>query len=60
MFECAKEGGFDEAQVVNSMEKIKSEYANSNLEVGDQATNNRLLFLLPHTFHASLMAKVLD
>ena len=59
MFECAKEDGFEETQVINSIEKIKSEYANSNLEVGEQATNNRLLFLLPHTFHASHMETVL-
>ena len=41
------------------MEKIKSLYANGNLEVDDHAMNNRLLFLIPHTFHDSLMEKVL-
>ena len=60
MFECAKEDGFEESQVVNSIESIKSDYANSNVEVGEQATNNRLLFLVPHSFHDSLMEKVLN
>ena len=59
MLDCAKEGGFDDSQVLNSMEKVKQEYANSNLEVEDHAVNNRLLFLIPHTFHDSLMEKVL-
>ena len=39
---------------------MKCEYANDNIEVGDRATNNRLLFLLPHTFHSSHMEAVLD
>ena len=59
LLECAKEGGFDDEQVMNSIEKRKSEYANTNIDVDEHATNNRLLFLLPHTYHDSLMVEVL-
>ena len=59
MFECAKECGFDNDQVLNSIEKCKIEKANSNIEVDSYAVNNRLLFLLPHTFHSSLIEEVL-
>ena len=51
---------FDESQIANSIESVKAECANSNYDVGDRSANNRLLFLLPHTFHDSLLEKVLD
>ena len=59
MIECAKKGGFEEGQVDNSIEKVKTELYNANFEVDDVATNNRLLYLLPHTFHHNLMVNVL-
>ena len=59
MLECAQKDGFDEEQVKNSIEKKKTEYANNNIEASSYAANNRLLFLIPHTFHDSLMEKVL-
>ena len=35
MLECAKPGGFEEAQVDNSIEKVKTEFYNCNFEVDD-------------------------
>ena len=35
MLECAKEGGFEDAQVDNSIEKVKTEFYNQNFEVED-------------------------
>ena len=60
MLGCAKQGGFEESLIWNSMEQCKAAHSNSNYEVSDHSTNNRLLFLLPHTFHEGLMAKVLS
>ena len=57
--ECAKLGGFEKTLVENVMGKKKSDYANANSAVSDHSANNRLLFLLPHTFHNSLMEKAL-
>ena len=59
MLECARPGGFDEDQVLNSMEKKRSKYANNNIEVDSHAFNNRILLLIPHTFHDTHMEKVL-
>ena len=59
MLECAKKGGFEHSQVMNSIEMKKSEYANNNTVCSEYATHNRLLFLLPHTFNDSLMEEVL-
>ena len=55
MLECAKQGGFEHSQVMNSIEMKKSEYANNNTICTEYATHNRLLFLFPHTFNDSLM-----
>ena len=55
LLECANEKGFDRRRVMHSIEKIKSEYANNNIEVDDRAMHNRLLMLIPHTFHDKLM-----
>ena len=41
----------------NAMEKSKTKYANANTMVDDHATNNRLLFLFPHTFHDAILEK---
>lgn len=60
MQECAKLGGFEKTLVDNVMGDKKSEFANANSQVGDHATNNRLNFLFPHTFHSSLMEKALS
>ena len=60
MIDCAKKGGFEESQVDNSIEKVKTEIYNANYDVDDVATNNRLLYLLPHTFHHNLMFQVLN
>ena len=51
---------FDHLQVLNSLQKLKNEYANANVEVTDHTTNNRNLFLYPHTFHSSLIKKELE
>lgn len=59
MLECAKPGGFEHTQIMNSIEKEKSNYANRNLDCTEYATHNRLLFLLPHTFNDKRMAEIL-
>ncbi len=58
LFECS-EKDWTPDEVLNSVETIGAEYTNSNLDVADHATNNRLLFLIPHTYHNSLIEKVL-
>ena len=60
LLQCANETGFDRSSVMHSIEKIKSEYANNNNEVDDRAMHNRLLMLIPHTFHDRLMEKELQ
>ena len=60
LLECAKQGGFEETLILNSIEQCKSQYANNNVDVRDHTVNNRFLFLFPHTFHDGLMAKVLS
>ena len=59
LHECANQGGFEKTMVQNAMEDIKTKYSNANASVDELATNNRLLFLLTHTFHATLTEKVL-
>ena len=59
MLECARPGGFNQTQVMNSIEKKKTMYTNDLMECADYAMHNRLLFLLPHTFHNDLMGKEL-
>ena len=59
MLECAKPGRFEKSLILNAIETKKAYYANENSNVADHAANNRLLFLFPHTFHASLMEKAL-
>ena len=59
MLSCARPGGFKKEQVINSMEKKRAKYANSDVEVDAHAFNNRLLLLIPHTFHYSKMETVL-
>ena len=44
---------------MNSVENLKSKFANTNCEIMDHAINNRLLFLLPHMFHPDLIEKEL-
>ena len=55
LIECANEDGFNKKTVIQSVNKIKQEYANNNTEVDERATHNRLLMLIPHTFHDKLM-----
>ena len=50
---------FDQDTVRHSVEKIRTEYANNNNEVDDKASHNRLLMLIPHSFHDKLMEKEL-
>ena len=59
LLESANEG-FDSGTVRNSIEHIRTEYANNNIEVDDKATTNRILMLIPHTFHDKLMEKELS
>jgi len=44
---------------MNSIESARQNCANANVDVTDYATNNRILFMIPHTFHESLIAKEL-
>ena len=60
MIDCAKPGGFDKNTVMNSMDKKKTAYQNANAEADIRATNNRLLFLVPHSYHATILAQVLS
>lgn len=57
---CGRQDGFNQSTVLDSLNEAKAEYANSNIEAQDRANNNRTNFLKPHTFHASLMEKVLE
>ena len=59
MLECATKDGFDSEQVIHSIEKKRVKYANSNIEVENHAMNNRILLLIPHTYHESMMENVL-
>ena len=43
----------------NSVEKQAASFANANMDVDSHALNNRIQFLIPHTFHATLMEKEL-
>ena len=40
---------------MNNVEALKTHYCNINCNVSDHVINNRLLYLLPHTFHPDLM-----
>ena len=42
---------------MNNVEGLKSYFANMNVDVSDHVINNRLLYLLPHTFHPDLMER---
>ena len=59
LLKCANEMAFLPGDIKNSIEKLRSEYANSNNDVDAKASNNRLLMLIPHTFHDKLVAKEL-
>ena len=60
LLEHAKEGSFDRDIIMNSIEKKKIKCANSSIDVEEHATSNRLLYLLPHTCHASRIEAVLS
>ena len=47
---CA-ENGFLQENLMHSIEKKRAVYENRNAEVCDKASHNRLLMLIPHTFH---------
>ena len=57
LVDSAVKDGFVKNNVRHSIEKIRSEYANNNNEVDDKAGHNRLLMLIPHSFHDKLMEK---
>ena len=59
LLESANKDGFERSSIQHSIEKIKSEYANSGDTVDEKATNNRLLMLIPHTFHDKRVEKSL-
>ena len=52
---CAEEDGFRKADLLDSIEEVRADYANSNIQAVDWMTNNRTNFLMPHTYHTSLM-----
>ena len=43
-----------------TIEKLYKQYKNTNIDVYDRCSNNRLLHLIPHKFHASLIEKELE
>ena len=56
--ECC-EKGFNKTVIMNGIEKKKTKYANSNIDVENHALNNRMNFLISSSRHDSLMEKVL-
>jgi len=44
---------------MNSIESTRQTCVNANVDVTDHAVNNRILFMIPHTYHESLIAKEL-
>ncbi len=50
---------FDPQLVQISIEKLYKQYKNANIDVEDRCYNNRLLHLIPHKFHDSLVEKEL-
>jgi len=38
-----------------SIDKLYKQYKNANIDVYDRCSNNRLLHLIPHKFHATLI-----
>lgn len=59
VFECAKAGAFPKSTVMNAMTVVRAECQNSNDDAEARAANNRLLFLLPHTYHDGILADLL-
>ena len=45
--------------MINSIEKKKAFFANSNIEVLNHGINNRMNMLIPYSFHETLKEKVL-
>ena len=45
---------------MNALEKKKTKYANSNIDVDDHGTNNRINYLVPTSCHDSHMVKFLS
>ena len=60
LFKCAEDNHFMKKSVIQSMAKNKQIYANNNVEVDEKASHNRLLMLIPHSFHDKLMEKELQ
>ena len=60
ILESAEEGSFSREVTRQSIEKVKTEYANSDASVDSKSTANRILMLIPHTFHDRLMVKALQ
>ena len=58
---CAEDNGFDRASVLHSIAKKKTAFnAGYNGELDDKAAHNRILMLIPHTFHDNCMEKVMQ
>ena len=58
---CAEDNGFDRESVMHSIAKNKDAYlAGYNGELEDKAAHNRLLMLIPHTFHDKCMETVIE
>ena len=59
LIECGVSQSFEKQVLLQSMQKKKESYSNSNLEADYRGHNNRDLFLKPHKFHDSFLAKLL-
>lgn len=55
-----QQDGFGQMMVKLALEKSIKNYKNLNVEVDQRTGNNRLIFLLDHTYHASLVIKELE
>jgi hypothetical protein len=50
---------FSESIVKVATEKLYKQYKNANVDVYGRCNNNRLLHLIPHKFHSTLVEKEL-
>ena len=50
---------FSQNLVKVATEKLHKQYKNANVDVYSRCTNNRLLHLIPHKFHSTLVEKEL-
>lgn len=52
---CKGTSKFDPRLVLLTTEKLYKQYKNANIDVYGRANNNRLISLIPHKFHATLV-----